>query len=100
MTVSEIYVKDSFLSRRISFLSLFFGGVGASFFDKFSGFSNAYSSEWLLGAFEKLRKATMSFVMSVCLSVFPSLYLSICPCVRLPVRMTDLSVSLYTRCSY
>ena len=33
---------------------------------------------FFLGAFAKLRKATISFIMSVCLSVCPSVCLSVC----------------------
>ena len=37
-----------------------------------------HSCEQLLGAFAKLRKATISFVKSVCLSLCLSVYLSVC----------------------
>ena len=60
------------------FLFLFFFFFFSLFSDNFNGFYSAASSEWLLGAFEKLREATMSFAISVCLSAGS---------VRLPVRM-------------
>jgi hypothetical protein len=40
----------------------------------------------LLGAFAKLRKVTIFFVMSACLSVFLSVCLSVCPSVHPSIR--------------
>jgi len=37
-----------------------------------SSYKYVSGSEWILGAFSKLRKATVSFVVSGCLSVRPS----------------------------
>jgi hypothetical protein len=44
----------------------------------------------LLGAVEKLRKVTISFVMSLCPSFCLSVCLSVCPSVRPSVRMEQL----------
>jgi hypothetical protein len=43
-----------------------------------------------LGAFAKLRKVTINFVMCVCPSVCPPVRLPACPSARLSVRMEQL----------
>jgi len=55
------------------------------YFKQWDGLLNLYG---FLGAFQKLRQATISFVMSNCLSFRPS----ICPSARKSVRMKQWTV--------